>query len=70
MNLVERFFSALTTKQLPRGVHRSVKDLKAAIYVYLAERYTHPTPVGWTKTADEILDNIKRFCQRTSASGH
>jgi hypothetical protein len=70
INQVERFFSEPTTKQLQRGVHRSVKHLKAAIYAYLAQRNEDPKPFAWTKTADEILDNIKRFCQRTSASGH
>jgi hypothetical protein len=25
---------------------------------------------GWTKSADEILDSIKRFCLRISSSGH
>ena len=70
INQVERFFSELTTKQLQRGVHRSVKDLEAAIYTFLAQRNKDAKPFVWTKTADEILDNIKRFCQRTSASGH
>ena len=70
INLVERFFSELTTKQLQRGAHRSVRELEAAIYTFLARRNQDAKPFIWTKTADEILDNIKRFCQRTSASGH
>jgi len=24
----------------------------------------------WTKTADEILESVARFCRRTSGSGH
>jgi transposase len=35
LNLVERFFAALTEKQLRRGVHRSTRELEAAIYHYL-----------------------------------
>jgi transposase len=31
MNLVERWFSALTTKKLQRSAHRTVKDLAADI---------------------------------------
>jgi transposase len=31
LNLVERWFAELTNKQLRRGVHRSVAQLKAAI---------------------------------------
>ena len=70
LNLVERFFSELTTKQLRRGVHRSVQALETAIYAFLAERHKTAKPFVWTKTADEILDSVKRFCQRTSAPGH
>ena len=29
-----------------------------------------PTPFVWTKTADEILASVARFCHRTSNSGH
>jgi hypothetical protein len=31
MNLVERWFSALTTKKLTRSAHRSVKELATDI---------------------------------------
>ena len=31
MNLVERWFAALTEKQLRRGIHRSTRELEAAI---------------------------------------
>jgi len=70
INLVERLFSELTTKQLQRGVHRSVDALVATIYRFLAERNKDPRPFIWTKSADEVLASIKRFCQRTSVSGH
>ncbi len=36
-------------------------------------RQTHdraPRPFGCTKTADQILESLKRFCMRTSNSGH
>jgi len=29
-----------------------------------------PKPFVWTKTADDILAAVARFCQRTSDSGH
>ena len=70
LNMVERFFSALTTQQLQRGADRSVKALHARIYGYLAQHNKHPKPFIWTKTADEILASVARFCQRTSNSGH
>jgi hypothetical protein len=70
INMVERFFSALTTQQLQRGADRSVPALHARIYGYLAEHHKHPKPFIWTKTADDILASVARFCQRTSNSGH
>ena len=70
LNLVERFFAALTEKQLRRGVHRSTRELEHAIYRYIDHRNRDPKPFIWTKTADHILATLARFCQRTSDSGH
>ena len=30
----------------------------------------HPKPFVWTKTSDEILASVERFCRRISDSGH
>jgi transposase len=70
INLVERWFAALTVKQLRRGVHRSTRELEAAIARYLAITNARPAPFVWTKTADDILASVARFCQRISDSGH
>jgi transposase len=70
LNLVERWFAALTEKQLRRGVHRSTRELETAIEHYLSITNAAPKPFIWTKTADEILASVARFCQRTSDSGH
>jgi len=70
INLVERWFAALTEKQLRRGVHRSTRELEAAIRRYIELTNTHPKPFVWTKTADEILASVARFCHRISNSGH
>lgn len=70
LNLVERFFAALTEKQIRRGVHRSVRELETAIQQYLAVTNASPKPFVWTKTADEILSSVARYCARTSGSGH
>lgn len=70
LNLVERWFAALTEKQLRRGVHRSTRELEDAIYHYLETTNNQPKPFIWTKTADQILATIARFCQRISDSGH
>jgi transposase len=65
LNLVERWFAELTNKQLRRGVHRSVAQLKAAIREFIAAHHAKTTPFVWTKSADEILASIARFAQRT-----
>jgi transposase len=70
INLVERWFGALTEKQLRRGVHRSTRELEAAIRHYIGITNARPKPFVWTKTADEILASVARFCHRISNSGH
>jgi len=70
INLVERWFAALTEKQLRRGVHRSTRKLEEAIRRYMAVTNARPKPFIWTKTADEILESVARFCHRISNSGH
>ena len=70
LNLVERWFALLTEKQLRRGVHRSTRELEDAIRAYLEHHNRHPKPFIWTKTADQILESVARFCKRISNSGH
>lgn len=67
LNLVERWFAALTTKQLRRGVHRRVRELETAIRTFIDTHNATGKPFVWTKTADEILASIARFAQRTVA---
>jgi hypothetical protein len=63
---VERRFAEVTNKAIRRGRFRSVKTLEHAIHAYLDAR--EPRPFVWTKTADEILESVRRFCLRTSRS--
>jgi len=70
INLVERWFSTLTEKQIRRAVHRSTHQLEDAIRRYIAIHNDSPTPFVWTKTADEILDSLRRYCERINDSGH
>ncbi len=70
LNLVERWFAELTQRQIRRGSHRSVIELEDAIRRYIAIRNENPKPFTWTKTADEILKNVQRFCERINDSGH
>ena len=70
LNLVERWFAILTEKQLRRGTHRSTVALERAIKNFIEVSNETPKPFVWTKSADEILASIARYCQRTSDSGH
>jgi len=70
INLVERWFATLTDKQIRRSAHRSVRELESAIKSYLAITNQSPKPFVWTKTADDILASVARFCARTSETRH
>lgn len=65
INQVERFFALLTDRTIRRGVFRSVADLEAAITAYIDATNAKPKPFRWTKSADDILASIQRFCLRT-----
>jgi transposase len=70
LNLVERWFAELTTQKLRRGSHRSVRELNTDIRAWIETWNDNPRPFVWTKTADEILDSIARYCKRINDSGH
>ena len=65
INQVERFFAELTEKQIRRGVHRSTQELQAAIKTYIDHVNDQPKPFRWTRSADDILAAVQRFCLRT-----
>lgn len=62
MNMVERWFSALTTKKLQRSAHRSVKELAADIKAWAAAWNEDPKPFVWHKTAEQILERLAGYC--------
>jgi hypothetical protein len=70
LNLVEGWLALLARRQLQRGMFTGPAALEAAIHAYIAQTNAEPKPFVWTKTADAILANIGRFCQRTSNSDH
>jgi transposase len=70
LNLVERWFAELTTKKLRRGAHRSVRALNHDIRDWIETWNDHPRPFAWTKSAEEILESIARYCNRINESRH
>jgi len=70
MNLVERWFAAITNDQIRRGTHRSTKELETAIEEYLKVYNENPKPFVWTKSADQILESVKSYCTRINGTLH
>jgi transposase len=69
LNLVERFFSELTTRQRRRLAVTSVQQLEAASNDYIARRNADPTPFAWTASVKSILAKVKK-ANETLASLH
>jgi transposase len=80
LNLVERWFAVLSERKIKRASHRSTRELERDIRTFLKQNNEDPRPFIWTKSADQILASVRRFCQytletqgkdwRTSDSGH
>jgi transposase len=68
LNQVERWFALLEMKQLKRGAHGSTAELEKAVYEFIDVSNENPHPFIWTKSADDILASLERFCGRTLKS--
>jgi len=62
LNQVERFFALITERKIRRGIYRSVMALRADIVSFIQRHNADPKPFRWTKSADDILRSIERFC--------
>ena len=62
LNQVERFFALITERKIRRGVYRSVAALRADIAAFIEVHNRDPKPFRWTKSPDDILRSIERFC--------
>ncbi len=63
MNLVERWFGALTTKKLQRSAHTTAKALATDIRAWIDTWNADPKPFVWHKTAEDILDRLAGYCR-------
>jgi len=70
INQVERWFGFLTDQMIRRGAHKSVAALERDIRAWIKDWNDNPNPFVWTKTAEEILDSLARYCQRISDAAH
>ncbi len=69
LNLVECWFSQLTTKRVRRGTFRNVPSLIRAIQQYIRENNKNPQPFVWTVSAARILRKVRR-CKELLETGH
>ncbi len=60
LNIVERFFSELTERQLRRLAVNNVAELIDVITRYVDQRNKNPKPFTWTATAQKILKKVKK----------
>ncbi len=67
---VERWFAELQRRCLDRGVFCSLDELTTALEAWIKLWNEHARPFTWTKTADQIIDRICRYCSRISGPGH
>jgi len=70
MNLVERWFSELTTKWLHRGTHTSTKELQDSINTWIDHWNQNPKPFTWHRTADDILATLAKYLTRINDTRH
>jgi DDE superfamily endonuclease len=70
INQVERFLALLTERALKRGSSARLQISKRPSKIYIEATNAEPKSFPWTKTANDILASIQRFCLRTlKASG-
>ncbi len=69
LNLVECWFSTLSTKRLRRGAFGSVPELVETINDFIAIHNRDPHPFIWTASVQAILDKIEH-CRLISKTDH
>lgn len=69
INQAGRWFGFLAEQKIRRGAHNSVQALEAGIRDWIRQWNDNPRPFVWTKTAEEILESLARFCRRISGAG-
>ena len=67
---VERWFAELQRRCLDRGVFCSLDELTTALEDWIDIWNATARPFKWTKTADQIIDRICRYCSRISGPAH
>ena len=59
-----------SSHKTPKVQRRSVKAPNTDIRRWIDTWNENPRPFVWVKTAEQILDSIKRYCERINQTGH
>jgi transposase len=70
INQVERWFAEIQRRCLDRGVFCSLEELTIALQEWIKLWNDSARPFKWTKTPDQIIDAICRYCDRISRPAH
>ena len=70
INQVERWLAELQRRCLDRGVFCSLDELTTALDNWIKIWNEDAQSFKWTKTPDQIIDRICRYCSRISRPGH
>jgi transposase len=70
INQAGRWLAELQRRCLDRGVFCSLDELTAALEDWIKLWNQGARPFKWTKTADQIIGRICRYCSRISGPGH
>jgi len=70
INQVERWLAELQRRCLERGVFCSLDELTTALEQWIKLWNQDARPFTWTKTPDQIIDRICRYCARISGPAH
>jgi len=66
----ERWLAELQRRCLERGVFCSLDELTTALEKWIKLWNENARPFKWTKTPDQIIDRICRYCSRISEPAH
>jgi len=69
LNMVERWFSELTSKRIRRGSFKNVKELIMAIKHYIESHNQNPKVFVWTASVEAIMRKISK-CQDLLGTRH
>jgi transposase len=69
LNMIERWFSEITSKRIRRGSFKNVKELIAAIKQYIDSHNQKPKAFVWTASVESIMRKISK-CKDLLETGH